>query len=298
MRSMKERDALERAGTFIYSHARLLDRKRFAYHFGGGAAGDVLGALRPYQNKDGGFGQALEPDMRGPHSQPVATETALLVMSEVEGFGSDLLDGIIRYLRSMTLPGGGLPRATTEVNRYPHAPWWSTEQDGVPSINPTGSIVGMLLGQQERTDFIREDWFQSHIAFLWRNVEQGLPGDYHDAVQWISFLQHVPDQERAAKHLSRLEEWLTGPSGIETDPLAQGYVHKVLDYAPTPDSYAAKLVSEQDLEKHLDWLLSTQQEDGGWALTFPAVSPAGEQEWRGWLTVENLKTLKAYGRLS
>ncbi|GIP46987.1 hypothetical protein J53TS2_05780 [Paenibacillus sp. J53TS2] len=295
---MSERGVLERAATFIYSNARLLDRKRFAYHFDGGTAEEVLGALRPYQNEDGGFGHALEADMRGPHSQPVATETALLVMREVGGFGSDLLDGVIRYLRSITLPGGGLPRATTNVNRYPHAPWWVTEEDGVPSINPTGSIVGMLLEQQERTDFIHEDWFRSHIDFLWNHVEQGLPGDYHDAAQWIAFLQQVPDRERAASHRSRLDEWLTGPSGIETDPLAQGYVHKVLDYAPTPDSYAAKLVSDQEVQRHLDWLLSTQQEDGGWALTFPGTSPAAEQEWRGWLTVENLKILKAYGRLS
>jgi len=295
---MKERNVLERAGSFIYSHARLLDRKRFAYHFEGGSAEEVLRALRPYQNADGGFGHALEPDMRGPHSQPVATETALLVIREVSGFGAELMDGVLRYLRIMTLPGGGLPRATTEVSRYPHAPWWTTEQDGVPSINPTGSIIGMLLGQQERTDFFHEDWFQKNIAFLWECIEQGLPGDYHDAVQWISFLQHVPDQERAVKALSRLDAWLTGPNGIERDPLAEGYVHKVLDYAPTPESYAAKLISEEDTMKHLDWLISTQQEDGGWALTFPAVSPAGEQEWRGWLTVEILKTLKAYGRLS
>lgn len=293
----KERQALERGRAFIHANARLLDRLRFTYLFENGSAEEVLTALRPYQNKDGGFGRALEPDMRCPASQPVATETALMVIREVHGFGAELMDGVLGYLREMTLPGGGLPRATTEVNKYPHAPWWTTEQDGVSSLNPTGSIIGMLLEQRERRDFIEEGWFQSHVGFLWRCLEQGLPGDYHDAAQWIAFLEHVPDRERAALYQSRLDEWLTGPNGIEKNPQVEGYVHKVLDYAPAPGSYASKLVSEQEINLHLDWLLETQQEDGGWALSFPAVSPAGEQEWRGWLTVEKLKTLKAYGRL-
>jgi hypothetical protein len=35
----------------------------------------------------------------------------------------------------------------------------------------------------------------------------------------------------------------------------------------------------------------------GWPINWTAVSPACELEWRGWMTVQRLKTLKAYGRL-
>lgn len=289
--------ALENGKKFIFSNARLLDQKRFTYHFENGSSEDVLNALRPYQNADGGFGHALEPDMRCPNSQPVATETALHILQEVNGFGSDMVDGVLRYLEGITVTSGGLPRATTEVNKYPHSPWWWTEQDGIPSLNPTGSIIGILLAQRERADFITKPWFQSHISFLWHCLDHGLPTDYHDAMQWIAFLEHVPDQERAATYRGLLDEWLNGPNGIEKDPDATGYVHKVLDYAPAPGSYSSRFVSEQELALHLEWLLSSQQEDGGWPLTFPPLSPAVEQEWRGWLTVANLKTLKAYGCL-
>lgn len=290
-------NVLERAKTFIYSHARLLDRMRFAYLFENGSKDRVVAALRVYQNEDGGFGHALEPDMRCPDSQPVTTEMGLHILQEVGGFDSDLMDGVLTYLKTITLEDGGLPRATTQVNAYPHAPWWNTEKDGIPSLNPTGIIIGILLEQTQRSDFIKESWFQSHISFLWRSLEHNqVPKEYHDALQWISFLEHVDEKsERRVAYREVLDQWLSGPHGIEKDEHAEGYVHKVLDYAPTPNCYASRLVTEEEVTRHLEWLISTQQEDGGWSITFPAVSPAGEQEWRGWLTIERLKVLKAYG---
>lgn len=292
-------EVLEQGRKFIYSSARLLDRLRFAYHFENGGKEQVLNALRPYQNADGGFGHALEPDMRCPHSQPVTTEMAMIVIKEIDGWDSDLMDGVLSYLKSITLDRGGFPRATTQVNDYPHAPWWTTDQDGIPSLNPTGSIIGILQGQQVRRDLLNEDWFVKNISYVWECLENSLPGDYHDAAQWISFLgnEATGTDPRAAKAKTALNDWLTGPKGIEKNPYAEGYVHKALDYAPAPGSYASHLITPEELDRHLDWMIGNQQEDGGWDISFPAVSPAGHQEWRGWLTVENLKTLRAYGRL-
>lgn len=300
MADHKPTEVLEQARKFIYSSARLLDRMRFAYHFENGSKEQVLNALLPYQNTDGGFGNALEPDMRCPQSQPVTTEIALMVIKEVEGWDSDIMDGVLSYLKGITLDNGGLPRATTKVNDYPHAPWWITEQDGIPSLNPTGSIIGMLLGQRVQTDFLNEDWFAKNISFLWNCLENSVPGDFHDAAQWMSFLENsdvMGADDRGTKYRGVLDEWLAGPNGIEKNPHAEGYVHKVLDYAPSPDSYASKLIQSEELNLHLDWMIGNQLEDGGWDISFPAVSTAGHQEWRGWLTVENLKTLKAYGRI-
>ncbi|WP_410769687.1 hypothetical protein [Fontibacillus sp. BL9] len=297
--TQKQSEVLEQGRKFIYSSARLLDRMRFSYHFEDGNKEQVLNALRPYQNADGGFGNALEPDMRCPQSQPVTTETALMVIKEVDGWDSDLLDGVLSYLKGITLDNGGFPRATTVVNDYPHAPWWTTEQDGVPSLNPTGSIIGMLFRQQMRQDFFNEDWFAKNVTFLWDCFEKSLPGDYHDAAQWMSFLGSaaLETDPRAAKYKAVLDDWLAGPNGIEKNPHAEGYVHKVLEYAPAPGSYASRLITPEELDRHLDWMTGNQQEDGGWDIPFPAVSTAGHQEWRGWLTVENLKTLRAYGRI-
>ena len=61
------------AETFIWSAARLVDRHRYALLFADGPAEPVVDALRGYRNEDGGFGHALEPDLRAPSSQPAST---------------------------------------------------------------------------------------------------------------------------------------------------------------------------------------------------------------------------------
>ena len=40
-------------------------------------------SLRAYRNADGGFGHAIEPDMRGPVSQPVGVHTAMEILHEI-----------------------------------------------------------------------------------------------------------------------------------------------------------------------------------------------------------------------
>jgi len=77
---MQRADMLDRAERFIWLNGRLLDRRRFAHLFRSGSVDGVLAALLPYQNADGGFGNALEPDGRGPSSQPGHVCAALRVL--------------------------------------------------------------------------------------------------------------------------------------------------------------------------------------------------------------------------
>ena len=68
---------------FIWLTARVIDQRRFAYLFGDGTADGVLAALDAYRNPDGGYGWALEPDGRGPVSQPIHVLTALEILDEI-----------------------------------------------------------------------------------------------------------------------------------------------------------------------------------------------------------------------
>ncbi len=294
---MYKQQIIQRAKAFLYKNGRLLDRKRFEYYFEGGTKEAVLDVLRAYQNRDGGFGNALEPDIRDPHSQPVPTEMALELMAEMDAFDPQIVEGICRYLREITLGEGGIPFVLRSVNDYPHAPWWSTDNDHKPSINPTGNLIGLLYKQNVRVECFQEDWFASNVEYIWRCFQQEKPSGFHDGIQWITFLEHTPDKERSSEVWPVVDEWLTSSRAIELDLQAEGYVHRVLDWAPEPNSYARKFVSDDDVQRHLKALAAGQQEDGGWPINWPAVSPAGEQEWRGFITVQRLKTLKSYGVL-
>ncbi|MFC5528263.1 prenyltransferase/squalene oxidase repeat-containing protein [Cohnella yongneupensis] len=294
---MNNGTVLEQAKSFLYKNGRLLDRRRYEYHFEGGSAEAVIDALRAYQNPDGGFGNALEADIRCPYSQPVPIEMALHVMDEVALYAPDVLDGIIRYLRGITLPGGGLPFVFRSASEYPHMPWWKTDRDDVASINPTGLVMGLLSKQTTNTAIFEEHWFLKNVAYVWSVIDNEQPSGYQDGIHWIVFLQHAADQERALPQLAKIDDWLQRPETIERDTEAEGYVHKVLDWAPARNSYAAKAIAADDLNLHLEALVRQQQDDGGWPICWPTVSPGAETEWRGWVTVERLKTLKSYGML-
>ena len=62
---------------FIWNNARSLERAIFARRFCAGSGKRILEILRNDQNPDGGFGHALEPDLRAPDSQPLFVEFAL-----------------------------------------------------------------------------------------------------------------------------------------------------------------------------------------------------------------------------
>lgn len=111
MGAMEGRAArLEKARAFVLANARLLDRRRYELGLEGGSADGVIAALKAYQNPDGGFGNALEPDMRTSASQPVAVEQALWIMDEANRFDADIIAGIAAYLKSITVPAtGGFP---------------------------------------------------------------------------------------------------------------------------------------------------------------------------------------------
>jgi len=62
------RNAFGRAAEFISLNARPLERAQFDYHFASGSLSDVLTELNKFQNDDGGFGHAIELDLRMPLS--------------------------------------------------------------------------------------------------------------------------------------------------------------------------------------------------------------------------------------
>ena len=99
---------IDAAAQFLAAHARILDRRRFARLFEGGAATPVRDAVAAYRNDDGGFGHALEPDGRTPGSQPAAVRMALLTLHEADAWDDDLASGALGWLEANAPAAGGV----------------------------------------------------------------------------------------------------------------------------------------------------------------------------------------------
>jgi len=74
--------SFERAADFVWRNARLLERAIFAHAFLDGPADAVAAAVLAYRNVDGGFGHAMEPDVRAPDSMPLHCEIALRALCD------------------------------------------------------------------------------------------------------------------------------------------------------------------------------------------------------------------------
>jgi hypothetical protein len=128
-------------------------------------------------------------------------------------------------------------------------------------------------------------------------IADGATEEVHELATILTFLENVPERPRAEKELDRIAERLFAAGLVELDPAATGYVRKPLDWAPTPANWCHRLFDDRVMTAHLDALAARQQPDGGWTISWPPLSPLVELEWRGFVTVEALKTLRAYGRL-
>ena len=274
-------ETFSRAVEFIWKHARLLERRLFAFHFAGGSRSDVLSALRAYQNEDGGFGNALEPDIRCPDSQPVPVQHALEILDAV-GFEETTARGACDFLQRITTGEGGVPFVLPSVRNYPHAPWWQTEDNPPAALNPTASIAGLLHKNR-----FSHPWLDRATAHCWEHLPRSPLQDDYELAAIVRFLEYAPDRARAEAEFVRIGKRLQEPEFSKT----------VLRWADRPGSYCRRFFSERAVEEGLDELLASQREDGGWSIDWPPISLGCEVEWRGWVTVAALLTLRANSRL-
>jgi hypothetical protein len=275
-------ETISRAAQAIWSSARVLEQRRFEHRYLGGDRESVLAALAPYRTADGGYGYALEPDGRGPTSQPPHIWAALEVLEELDAVDPAICD----HLETISAPDGGLPLALPSLEPYPRAPWWGIRPGG--DVIATAHVLSRLRG-------VSHPWVDRATAFCWEKVN-GLGKTHpYEAEAAMVFLDAVGD-EAAAERLGRLvkEQELIGraPEGYAAEE-----VHHPYDFAPRPDSLARRWFSDEEMDRALDHLAAAQGEDGGWHPTWLIWTPAIANEWIGVLTLRALKILRAYGRI-
>ena len=128
-------DSYKQARDYVSEKGRDIERRLLEYHFDGATKESVIEALSEYQNPDGGFGNALEPDAQAADSSAYLTTIALRILREV---GATAKDGIVQrtieYLVSSYDPESSVwPIVPAAVDSAPHATWWNFEKTSADS---------------------------------------------------------------------------------------------------------------------------------------------------------------------
>ncbi len=291
---------LDAAEAFLGSHARLLDRRRFAALRGRGDAAGVLGALDGYRNADGGYGWGLEPDLRSADGQPAAAMHALAVIDEVATVtprAAELCD----WLEQTTLPDGGLPFALPIVDPAGCSPIWLGADPTTSSMQIT-TVVAAAAHRVARHDaaIAHHPWLARATRYCLDAIEAISPEPHAYEVAFaIQFLDAAGTGGLEVGHLvDRLVDHLAVDGTMAVAGGIDGETLHLLDVSPWPGTPSRAVLATSAVAADLDRLASGQQPDGGWTVDFATASPAAALEWRGHATVGAVAVLMANGALA
>jgi len=300
-------EAFAKARAFIHELARPLEKATFAREFEDGSVDAIFEALASFQNADGGFGRALEPDFRLPDSSVLATTVGLQVLREYDaGVDHPLVQGAMRYLMSTYDAENEVwPIIPPTADSAPHAPWWGYSDDIADSwggflANPRAEIVGYLRDYAELVpDDLRNLLTEAMLVHIERHADGIQMFDLHCYVRLLETKRlqstvRTSLMDKLGPVVDRL---------VATDAAAwEEYVLAPLEIVDRPESPFADQLADAVAE-NLDFAISRQAENGAWEPkwswgdSFPEVWAQAKLDWSGVITVRMLKIINRFGRL-
>jgi hypothetical protein len=299
--------AFERAKNYLYTNGRILDQRRYEYHFEGGSHAAVVEALAAFQNEDGGFGRGLEPDLRTMASSVIATSTAFGILREIGASARKpaVQLGVQYLLDTYDKEKGVWPIIPPEVEDAPHAWWWSYEDSeknfGGFLVNPRAAVAGHL---QHYSSLVRPDFLAKVKTAVLEQLDS-----FSDSIALHDFdcylgLAEADGLAKAEQQriVAKLVQLLPNSLEMDRDKWAAGEVFKPLVVAPRPDSVLSGAVDDELVQENLDIEIDGQLENGSWPLGWDwspidqAAWNAAERDWKGYIIVNKLRMFRAYGR--
>lgn len=309
MTKLLSRERYAQARKYLLSSARPLEAAVFRYRFEESTAEAVFAELAKYQNSDGGFGKALEPDLRSPASSPLATTAGLQRLRMLNAPAQNpLVYGAIHYLVTAYDPAyQSWPLVPPASEAAPHAPWWNQEgladRFGNFAVNPRAEVLGYLHEFADESDAQAATLRDTLTPIVFQDLLQrteSLSGDAFMCCQRLVESPGLPNNMAVD-----LQRWLLRMAGsaVATDPATwNGYVLQPLQVAPNRTAPMGIPLAHV-LPANLDFVIDGQTEDGSWAPSwswlgaYPKDWALSEREWRGVLTLERLEWLHAYDRI-
>ncbi|MEV7969537.1 hypothetical protein AB0O34_26675, partial [Sphaerisporangium sp. NPDC088356] len=277
-----------------------LDRRRFQLMMGETDPAAVLAALDAYRNPDGGYGWGLEPDLRSPESQPASALHAFEVLEDIAPATAPQAAALCDWLESVSLPDGGLPFVLPLTTTAGTAPWWTSADPTVSSLQITAVVAATAHRVAAHDPAVAaHPWLDRATRYCLAAIEaiDETPHAYVLAFA-VKFLDAVHDTRPEAAGLFKLlEPHIPADGRMRVEGGTTDETLHPLDYAPFPGSPSRALFSPEVISADLDRLAGHQQHDGGWIVDFAPNSPAGALEWRGHVTVRAIDILRRNARI-
>ena len=194
-----------------------------------------------------------------------------------------------------------------DTNAFPHAGWWHNEDGSLARtfdgflIIPRAEIVSLL---HHFSPLVPDDWLNDVTERTVTDIEaiEALGTGGGDDLRYALGLAEMEELPQHFRHrlLARIRAVI--PTVVNRDPQEWGsYCISPLKLAPSPQSSVADLLWD-DLQVHLDYQIDHQTPEGTWDPVwtwgdfYTDVWEQAKLEWRGHLTLNNLITLRAFGR--
>ncbi|MDD3429776.1 MAG: hypothetical protein PHG02_07205 [Oscillospiraceae bacterium] len=301
-------EILKKSRMFIYKNARPLDMARWNYLFEKGEKEAVIKYLKSYQNADGGFAHALEPDCWNENTTPMQTWAATKIIKEInlQDKTHPLITGIIRYLSCADKFDGhcwsGLNNVPTN-NDFPHAPWWAYGQDKETSYNPTASLIGFMLKYADKKSSAYGLACKlTQEAYL--NFKQKFPLEsMHEAACFVELYEYLKECEidypvNLAEFKALLQQQIKQTITYDTDCWSTAYICKpsLFISGKKSDFYFG---NEDICGFERNFIKQTQNADGTWNITwewdaFPQQWAVSKNWWKADIIIRNLAYVKAF----
>lgn len=306
-------DSFNRAKQFIMTNGRALERARFQFMFENGAKEDVIEQLKAYQNEDGGFGHAIEPDFWAPTSSPMATWFAGRFLYEIDAESSEpMVQSMLHYLISTCdIETGMWSSVMPENNNYPHAPWWHWDPDAQSkwTFNPSVELASFLIHwSSEDSEAAQIGWntMQKAVSYLMDKDQMDMheASNFEQAIKILSSSQSIFNK-KIDFDLTIVHEKILGlvEQCIEKDAAtwSQGYKALPLDFIDGPDHpLYSKLRALVD--QNIQFYINQMNEDGVWDASwewgsYPEQFEMAKTYWKGILAISRYKVFKSFGCL-
>jgi len=287
---------VDAALSFVTGSARLLDRRRLDLLLGTGTPEAVLAALDGYANDDGGFGWGLEPDLRGPESQPAGAMHALEALNEAAAVDSPRVPALLDWLQRQTLPDGGLPFALPVRDPTATAPFWAGADPGRSALQTTSQVAAQAHRlARHRPDVAGSPWLRAATEYCVSAIGRldGAP-PAHELLFAVRFADAVGGPV-GDELLERLGRYLPADGTVPVAGGSAGEALRPLNFSPEPDDASRRLLAAGVIEADLARVAAEQQDDGGWRVDFASYSPMAAVEWRGYATVDAIGLLRRNG---